>query len=181
FEEEYVDKYIISFVVDGVKYKLGDTIRIDDATVIYVEVGQKYKITIRYGDEEECIYITPGEQFTFPADSSFVESADIIRWEYNGRYYMIGDAIDVSGDIVISPVDKKWIETNIETKIEALKNATSLQAKFNAIKDVENILALLTEEEVGELDLSEYNALKAAFDSLAADAQKDLAVAEKIG
>ena len=382
FETKYPDKYIISFVVNGVTYRVGDSITIDDMTVIQVVVGQKFKVTVSYGDSEEIIYVTPGEKFKFPSSSSAVDG-NIIKWEYNGSYYDVGDEIDVTEDIVILPVKEgslrvefrvdgdlvavtyvdydgtitmpslsqieqgyeflgwyaddvlyavgetvsvtkamtfvasiekikltvvyynssqlvssvtveygasitlisniqledgyvlvgwklgdieytpgqqvtvttnmrlvamlsrqtkhtvtyydgqtllgsqelefgaqltpptvsrtgykfagwlnngvlftattmpaedlvltaSWVvdTVSLAAKIDALKNATSLQAKFNAIKAVEATLALYTEEEIATLNLTEYNALKAAFDALSAQAVSDLAVAERVG
>ncbi|MCH5157547.1 MAG: M60 family metallopeptidase, partial [Clostridiales bacterium] len=119
FETKYPDKYIISFVVDGVTCHVGDSIAIDDMTVIQVVVGQKYKVTVSYGDNEEYIYVTPGEKFKFPSSSSAVDG-NIIKWEYNDSYYDVGDEIDIDGDIVILPIKEGSLRVEFRVGDELL-------------------------------------------------------------
>ena len=119
--------------------------------------------------------VVAGESITLPTSTK--TGYKLVGWLLNGQAF---DGTMPAENITLTA---SWaVDTAlVNSKIDALKNATTLEAKFNAIKAVEATLALYTEEEVAELDLTEYSTLKANFNVISANAASDLAVAETVG
>ena len=97
-------RYIAGFLVNGVTYKMGESVTIDDATYVKVLIADKYKITLTFRGEEIVLYFSPDETFTFEATCSLVGEETIAFWLYNGERYEVGDTVRFTGDAVLMPI-----------------------------------------------------------------------------